>query len=281
MDQDHPPADADGPNHAGRDDAGPDDAGPDDALARAIGAATDGDSGAPSGGQLAEIIGLAGRSAKEAGARAVTSGRWLAEVTLDVAGHLPVRDLATLRQHHDGLAGALLAQPLIRNASLASAAVGAATGAIAAVSQATPATWVSLPVELAAETLIVVALEMKLVGELHEAAGHSLAGDLRRHGPLIAKAWVETRGLSPVDLAHLSRTGDGGAVTAAAADLLGRSARDQLTLQIRRRLLSRVGRNVATFMPLLAGAVAGGELNRRATRKLGLSVARTLGIPPP
>lgn len=262
--------------------APPDAAGPDDALARAIGAATGDDARrVPGPGQITEIIGLAARSAREAGARAVTSGRWLAEVTLDVAGHLPVRDLAALRHHHDGLAGALLAQPLIRNASLASAAVGAATGAIAAVSEASPATWVTLPAELAAETLIVVALEMKLVGELHEAAGYPLAGDLRRNGPLIAKAWVETRGLSPTDLAHLSRTGDGGTVTAAASDLLGRSARDQLSLQIRRRLLGRVGRNAATFVPLMAGAVAGGEMNRRATRKLGLSVARTLGISPP
>lgn len=263
--------------------ASPDAAGSDDALARAIGAATgDDDAGrVPGPGQITEIIGLAARSAREAGARAVTSGRWLAEVTLDVAGHLPVRDLAALRQHHDGLAGALLAQPLIRNASLASAAVGAATGAIAAVSEATPAAWVTLPAELAAETLIVVALEMKLVGELHEAAGYPLGGDLRRNGPLIAKAWVETRGLSPTDLAQLPRSGDQRTVTAAASDLLGRSARDQLSLQIRRRLLKRVGRNAATFVPLMAGALAGGELNRRATRKLGLSVARTLGIPPP
>jgi hypothetical protein len=35
------------------------------------------------------------------------------------------------------------------------------------------------------------------------------------------------------------------------------------------------------MMPFLAGAVAGGELNRRATRSLGTKVATSLGIPPP
>lgn len=256
----------------------------DDALARALGAAVggaDGDGGRPSARQVGEVVGLARASARQAGRKAVTSGRWLAEVTLDAAGHLPVRDLATLRAHHDGLSGALLARPLIRNASLAAAAVGATTGALAAASQATPATWAALPVELAAETLVVVALEMKLVGELHEAAGYPLAGDLRANGPLIAKAWAETRGLSTGELARLLRPGQTGALASSASDLLGRSARDQLTAQIRRRLLRRAGRNTATFVPLMAGAVAGGELNRRATRKLGLAVARTLGIPPP
>ncbi|HYI60178.1 MAG TPA: hypothetical protein VEW93_00055 [Acidimicrobiales bacterium] len=259
-------------------------ASPDDALARAVGAAIGGrgeDGGRPTAGQVREVMSLARASARRAGRKAVTSGRWLAEVTLDATGHLPVRDLATLQAHHDGLAGALLARPLVRNASLAAAAVGATTGALAAASEATPATWAALPVELAAETLIVVALEMKLVGELHEAAGYPLAGDLRANGPLIAKAWAETRGLSAGEMARLLRPGQGGALASSASDLLGRSARDQLTAQIRRRLLRRAGRNMATFVPLMAGALAGGELNRRATRKLGLTVARTLGIPPP
>lgn len=249
-------------------------------LARAIGEAVGdrhGGDGRPSAGQVREIAGLVGESARTAGRKAVTSGRWLAEVTLDAATHLPVRDLATLREHHDGLAGALLARPLVRNASLAAAAVGATTGAIAA----TPLTWLAAPVELAAETLIVVALEMKLIGELHEAAGYPLAGDLRTSGPLIARAWSETRGLSAGELAGLLQVGSAGALTASASSLLGRSTRDQLTSQIQRRLVRRFGRNTATLAPMMVGAVIGGELNRRATRKLGLAVARTLGIPPP
>lgn len=250
------------------------------ALGRAIGDVIgdrDGEDRRPSAGQVREIVGLVRASTRTAGRRAVTSGRWLAEVTLEAATHLPVRDLATLREHHDGLAGALLARPLVRNASLAAGAVGATTGAIAA----SPITWLAAPVELAAETLIVVALEMKLIGELHEAAGYPLAGDLRTSGPLIARAWSETRGLSAGELAGILQVGSASALTTSASGLLGRSTRDQLTSQIQRRLVRRVGRNTATLVPMMAGAVIGGELNRRATRRLGLTVARTLGIPPP
>ncbi len=252
----------------------------DDRLARAIGA-TAGGEGAPSAGQVKDVLVLAGRSARAAGTRAVTSGRWLSEITLDAAGHLPVRDLATLREHHDGLAGALLARILIRNASLASGAVGAITGAFAAASESNPAGWVALPVELAVETLLVVGIEMKLVGELHEAAGVALPDELRDKGPLIAKAWAETRGLGPTDLARLARPGGQAQIASAAAGILGRTSRDQLAQQIRRRLLKRAGRNTLSFVPFLAGALAGGELNRRATRKLGTQVAGSLRIPPP
>lgn len=249
-------------------------------LARALGEAT-GAEERLSAGQLRRIAALAGRSARAAGGRAVASGRWLADVAVDVPAHIPLRDLETLRAHHDGLSGAYLARPLIRNASLASGAVGASTGALAAASQAHPATWATLPLELAVETLIVVAVEMKLAGELHEAAGYRVAHDLRAHGPLLARAWSETRGIDPDDLARLVRPGGTGLAAQTASELLGRSARDQLALQIRRRLMRRAGRNTVTFVPLLAGAVAGGELNRRLTRRFGVDMARTLGIPPP
>ncbi|HEV7723162.1 MAG TPA: hypothetical protein VGO60_17860 [Iamia sp.] len=249
-------------------------------LARALGEATGGEERLTVG-QARRLAGLAGRSARAAGGRAVASGRWLADVAVDVPAHIPVRDLATLRAHHDGLSGAYLARALIRNASLTSGAVGATTGALAAASEATPATWATLPLELAIETLIVVGVEMKLAGELHEAAGYQVAHDLRAHGPLLARAWSETRGIDPSELARLARPGATGMAAQTASEILGRSARDQLTLQIRRRLMRRAGRNTVTFVPLMAGAVAGGELNRRATRRFGVAMARTLGIPPP
>lgn len=251
-------------------------------LARALGEAA-GAEERLSRGQVKRIAGLARRSAKVAGTRAVTSGRWIADVAVDVPSHLPLRDLTTLRDHHDGLVGAYLARTLIRNASLASGAVGATTGALAAASTTTPATWATLPVELAVETLIVVGIEMKLAGELHEAAGYPVAHDLRTSGPLLARAWAETRGIEPNELMRLARPGPAGAGMAAqtASEILGRSARDQLAAQIRRRLMKRAGRNTVTLVPLMAGAVAGGELNRRATRRFGLAIAGTLGIPPP
>ncbi len=251
-------------------------------LARVLGEAAGGRE-APTKGQLKRIATLAGRSAKMAGTKAVASGRWLSEVAVDVPSHLPLRDLGTLRTHHDGMVGPYLARNLVRNASLAAGAVGASTGALAAASTTNPAGWASLPAELLVETLVVVGIEMKLAGELHEAAGYAVAHDLRAHGPLLAKAWAEVRGIEPSDLVRLARPGPGRAGFAAqtASELLGRSARDQLALQIRRRLMRRAGRNTMTLVPLMAGAVAGGELNRRATRRFGLTVATTLGIPPP
>jgi hypothetical protein len=255
-------------------------------LARAVGEL--GGDERPTAGQIGELTKLTASSARRAGARAVTSGRWLADVTLDAVDHMPVRDLKTLMEHHRGQSGSLLAGSLIRNASLATATVGAATGAMAAASQLTPATWATLPVELAAETLAVVAIEIKLVGELHEAAGIHIPGMLREKGPVLARAWADSRGLRPKDLLALRRglPGVGGAAAqgslrGAAADMLGRSARDQLTAQIRKRLLRRAGGNLSSMVPFLAGAVAGGELNRRATRSLGTKVATSLGIPPP
>src|SRR5690606_31319945 len=132
--------------------------------------------------------------------------------TLDMASHLPVRDLVTLREHHDGLSGAYLSRILIRNASIASGAVGATTGAVAASTELHPGTWLVLPAELMVETLVVVAVEMKLTAELHEAAGYPVTYDLRRSGPLIARAWAETRGIEPGDLARLARPGQSGAI---------------------------------------------------------------------
>jgi hypothetical protein len=264
-------------------DAEPSDTEPSDTeqLAKAIARAggTDGNER-----QVRQILGLVTRSAKGAGAKAIGSGRWLAEVALEVAGHVPVRDLPTLQAHHDGLGGSLLAGALIRNASRSSAAVGAATGALAAASETTPASWGSLPLELAVETLMVVAIEMKLVAELHEAAGMTLPTSIRVKGPVIAAAWADSRGVAPAELATVMKaTGVGatGQLAGAAAGLLGRSARDQVIQQLRRRLVRRTGRNLAAFLPMFIGAAAGAGLNHRATHTLGAAVATSLHIPPP
>lgn len=48
------------------------------------------------------------------GPRAAT--RWTLDTLVDIAPHLPVRDLDTLRRHHDGKSGEALAETLVRNA---------------------------------------------------------------------------------------------------------------------------------------------------------------------
>ena len=99
------------------------------------------------------LAGVALSSMRRAGKGALGGGRWLAETAVDMIPHIPVRDLSTLQEHHDGASGAALAGALIRNAARATATVGATTGALASVEDMSPPAWVVLPVELALETL--------------------------------------------------------------------------------------------------------------------------------
>ena len=50
------------------------------------------------------LVELAG-SARRAGRKAVVSGRWLGDTVVELAPRIPVRDLPTLSEHHDGLTG--------------------------------------------------------------------------------------------------------------------------------------------------------------------------------
>ncbi len=197
---------------------------------------------------------LAG-SARSAGARAALSGRWLADLVTDLGPHLPVRDLATLSEHTGGLSGDALAEELVRRASRVTAGIGAAAGALAAVEFAAPPSLLAAPVQLAAETLAVVAVELKLVAELHVTYGRAPVGTPAQVGAAYLGSWITKKGLDPLS---------GGGVTAA----LTSAAKAQL----RRRLLRRLGRNLGSLAPFLAGAVAGAELNRRETRGLGSSL---------
>ena len=84
---------------------------------------------------LLQQIGVAAAiSMRKAGAVAVASGHWMGDSLLEAAPHIPMRDLEALRRHHHGLEGEALADVLTRNAALATAAVGAGGGALAAVS---------------------------------------------------------------------------------------------------------------------------------------------------
>ena len=222
--------------------------------------------GRPSRGGLARLTGLARSSMQAAGARSVATGRWLTEVVLDAAPHVPVRDAATLSAHHGGRTGATLAADLIRAASLTTAAVGAIAGAVAEAEELSPPTWLAIPVELLVETLVVVAVEMKLVAELQEAYGQPVSGGPADRGLAVVRAWAEGRGITTVTLAE----------PGAASLMFGRNGRKELVRLVQRRLARRALRNTSALAPFLAGAVAGAELNRRATRSLGERIGRDL-----
>jgi hypothetical protein len=215
---------------------------------------------------LGRLPGALGRSARIAGARAVGSGRWLAGLVIDSAPRIPVRDLRTLQEHHDGLSGAALAGELIRNASLVSGTVGAASGALMSVEEFAPPAWLAIPLELVVETLAVAAIEMKLIAELHEVYGRPVTGGMADRSMALVRAWADRRGVSAGMLA-------GGI---GIRDAFGTGTRNEIVRTVRKRLLRRMSRNIPSLAPFLVGAAAGMEINRRATRSLGEAIARDL-----
>ncbi|HUP84946.1 MAG TPA: hypothetical protein VM143_04675 [Acidimicrobiales bacterium] len=217
-------------------------------------------------GSLLRIARLLASSARQAGARAVTSGQWLASTLIDVAPRIPIRDLSVLEAQNGGLSGAALAGELIRRASVSSAAIGGVSGAVMSAETFAPPAWIAMPFELVVETIAVAVIELKLVGELHEVYGRPVTGTGAERTVSLVKAWAERRGVTAMAL----RTPGG------VADALGKGTRNELVRLVRRRLLARLGRNLSSLAPLLAGAVAGAEVNRRATRSLGEAVVRDL-----
>jgi hypothetical protein len=187
------------------------------------------------------------------------SGRRMVDVVIEVAPHIPVRDRFTLRAHHHDLDGDALAESLIATASRVTGAIGAAGGLLSTIEMAAPPTLLSAPVQIAAETLAVVTVELKLVAELHEVYGRAPAGTPSVRAAAYLGSWSRRRGVDPFGGASLTSVVSGAA-----------------RRELRQRLLRRAGRNVTTVVPFLAGAVAGAALNQRETRKLGDQIARDL-----
>ncbi|HEX5204303.1 hypothetical protein ACFQS1_19330 [Paractinoplanes rhizophilus] len=186
--------------------------------------------------------------------------RWMADAVTDVAPHVPIRDRATLHRHFPGLSDDDLAERLIRNAARSTAGIGAVGGGVAAVEWVATPTLLSMPVLLAAETVAVVAIELKLLGELHEAYHQPIAGGPGQRALALLQSWSQQRGINPL----LPGVG--------VATVLGTAARRDL----QNSLLRRFGRSLSTLGPLLTGAAVAGYLNRRATRALGEHVSKDL-----
>jgi hypothetical protein len=229
-----------------------------DLVARVAGS----DAAGHSGGRpaLVTLTRALGGSARAAGARAVGGGRWLADVLADAAPRIPVRDAATLAAHHPGRSTDEIAAALIKHASFVTAGFGAAAGGLAAAEFITPPALLAAPAQLAAETLAIAAVEIKLVAELHELYGEPVRGGLSHRGSAYLMSWVRQRAVEPA------------VAGAGLAAVLGHAAKREL----RSRLLRRLGRSTTSLAPFLAGAVAGAEVNRRTTRSLGEKLAAEL-----
>jgi len=198
-------------------------------------------------------------SARKAGRASVLGGRWLTDLLIDTAPRVPLRDRETLRAQHPGVSDEELAVALVAAAAKATGAVGAAGGALAAVEFTVTPTLLTAPVQIAAETLLVAVIEMKLIAELHEVYGAGVGGTPRQRAMAYLVAWTNRRGLDPLDPAGLQLA-------------LGGAAKRAL----RRRLIRRAGRNLSTLGPMMSGAVAGSVVNHRETRRLGEEVRADL-----
>src|SRR6266480_6847498 len=124
--------------------------------------------------------------------------RWIADLVGDIAPRIPIRTRATLRTHFPGLSDDTIADRLIRNAGRTTAAVGAASGGVAAIEWVATPTLLSAPILLAAETVAVVAVEIKLIGELHEVYGQPVPGNGRQRAVSLLQAWANQRGVNPL-----------------------------------------------------------------------------------
>ena len=183
----------------------------------------------------------------------VTGGQWLTAQVLEMAPKVPIRSLATLQQQHPGFETEQLADALITGAARASAGVGAAVGVAAAVPFVP-----TMAVELGVETLALVAIELKLVAELHEVYGMPAPGSAPQRMIAYVGSWSERRGV------RITTSG------------LALAVGSPLRRQLERRLLAKASQSALALAPLLTGAAAGALIDHHETRKLGHLVRNDL-----
>lgn len=176
-------------------------------------------------------------------------GRRLTSEMLEMAPKIPIRNINTLREQYPDLSTEQLADAIIDGAARASAGVGAAVGAAAAVPFIP-----TMPVELGVETLTLVAVELKLIAELHEVYGMPAPGNSTQRMLAYVSSWATRRGV---------RITSGGFALAMGSPLRRR---------LERRIIAKVSQSALSLAPLLTGAAAGAVLNHRETRRLGQQV---------
>jgi hypothetical protein len=114
------------------------------------------------------------------------------------------------------------------------------------------------PVELGVETLALVAIELKLIAELHEVYGMPATGSAAQRMVAYLGAWADRSGI------RITSTG------------LAIAVGSPLQRRLERRLLAKAGQSALALTPLLAGAAFGGIIDYRETRRLGNQVRADL-----
>ena len=180
-----------------------------------------------------------------------TPSALLGDLLAAAAPRLPIRDADRLRRAYPGARDDEIADALVARTARLTAGIGAATGGLSAAHWFAPASLLALPLELGAETVLIGAVEVVLIGELHELHGQAPAGDARDRAAAYLASWSTQRAV------------DGGSVPSLGA-LLGTAGFRALRTRITRRLAGAV----PSAAPLLLGAALGGRVNRRATETL-------------
>lgn len=176
-------------------------------------------------------------------------GDVLGDLLSAAAPRLPVRDAGRLRAAHPGSSDDEIAEALVARAARLTARIGAATGGLTAAHRFTPASLLTVPLGVGVETVLTAAVEIVLIGELHELHGRPAPGDARARGAAYLSTWSAQRS---------AQTSAGLGPALGAAGL--------------RALHGRLGRRA----PVLLGAALSGRGNRRATETLAARVLRDL-----
>jgi hypothetical protein len=186
-------------------------------------------------------------------------GALLGDLLAAAAPRLPIRDTARLRRAYPGASDAEIADQLVARAARMTGGIGAATGGLSAAHWFAPPSLLALPLELGAETVLVAAVEVVLIGELHELHGQPADGDARERAAAYLASWSAQRSVE-------------GAGAAGLGSLLGTAG----VRALRRRVTRRLAGNVTSAAPLLLGAALANRGNRRATEALATKVLADL-----
>ncbi|MCF6506339.1 hypothetical protein E9549_02790 [Blastococcus sp. MG754426] len=220
-------------------------------------------------GAVASALGGGAQPAPEAsGARVADGdgrapGALLGDLLAAAAPRLPIRDRERLRAAHPGASDDEIAEALVQRAARATSGIGAATGGLSAAHWFAPPSLLAVPLELGAETVLVAAVEVVLIGELHELSGRRAPGDAAARAQAYLAAWSEQRAVRDGGVAGL------GAVLGAAG-----------VRALRRRVTRRLAGALPAAAPFLVGAALSGRGNRRATESLARRIREDLQGPP-
>ncbi len=183
-------------------------------------------------------------------------GTVLTDLLSAVAPRLPIRDQARIRAGYPDRNDTEIAEHLVARSARLTAGIGAATGGLTAAQWFAPPSMIALPLELGAETVLVAAVEVVLIGELHELYGRPAVGEPGARAGAYLASWTSQRAVD-------AGAGQGGLLSS-----LGSAGVNAL----RRRVTRRLARNVSSAAPLLLGATLAARSNRKATTKLADAV---------